>query len=111
MNNYCTICDEYFTNIDSHIKDKHITRIKKNNISNENMLEDYKTHFDKFNTEDITKALEKKDDEAESPFWTAAKIELNEEDYEKLKEYVNDREKGIYGYSRHNGYRRFSRTS
>jgi len=70
-------------------------RHKKNNYG----LEEYKIHFDKYNTEDIRNALEINDGDEENPFWIAAKNELNEDDYIKLKKYVNGRGKNIHKYN------------
>lgn len=110
MNNYCTICNEYFTDIDKHIKEKHNRHnVSKNAVVTKSRLEEYKIHYDKYNTEDIYKELDKKADEEASPFWTSAKSKLNEDDYRKLKEYVNDGEKSISGYTRNSRFGRYSR--
>ena len=90
---YCTICDMNFSDEYLHIDTYH-----KLNITYD--LTEYKIHFDKYCSDQTIAALRSKKLEIEDPFWSAAKKDLSNEDYIKLKEYANGDDKRFKRYKR-----------
>ena len=54
-------------------------------------LKGYKKHSDKYNSKDIYETLKNKKED-KNPFWTAAREDLNDKEYNELRRYVYDRD-------------------
>lgn len=93
---YCTICDMNFCNEYLHLDTYH----KQSGDNITDGLNKYKIHFDKYCNDQTVMALRSKKLEREDPFWSAAKQNLNEEEYIKLREYANGEEKRFHRYKR-----------
>ncbi len=118
---YCPLCKVKVSNKQRHYcSARHRNNVRRNGVNLTYGLKEYKVHFDKYCNETTVKALGNKKLENEDPFWSAAKQELIEEDYKRLKEYANGergkirrfkKHNGIHGYTRHSKLKRYSRTS
>ncbi len=117
----CPLCNVRVSNKQRHYCSAlHRNNVRRNEVNLTYGLKEYKVHFDKYCNETTVKALGNKKLENEDPFWSAAKQELIEEDYKRLKEYANGergkirrfkKHNGIHGYTRHSKLKRYSRTS
>ncbi len=98
----CPLCNVKVGNKQRHYCSAlHRNNVRRNEVNLTYGLKEYKIHFDIYCNETTVKALGNKKLEEEDPFWTAAKQELSEEDYKRLKEYANGERKKFIRYSRH----------
>lgn len=109
----CPLCNVRVANMQRHYcSQQHRANVPRDAVKIEYGSEDYKIHFDKYCDEKTVNALKKEETENDDPFWTAAKSDLSENDYKKLKEYADGRkgELATNGHTRIVRRPRFSRS-
>jgi len=89
-NNLCQLCDVMVANLYRHyFSDLHRYNVKIDAVYIKPDLDGFIRHMERYNTKQTVSAIRTKDGEETHPFWITAKKELSEEDYTKLKEYIN----------------------
>ena len=97
----CPLCNIYVKNRQRHSTGAlHRANVLKDAVYLHYGLNEYKIHFDKYCNDQTVATLRSKKLEMEDPFWSAAKKELSNEGYIKLKEYANGDDKRFKRYKR-----------